>query len=100
MNTKIKIASFMEAFQKFLSYSDGSLSVNTLASFAELKEDKKIEFQNETLYWCGNHHSANSSAELILVEEPCLFYVVKFHYSENSDDSHNRTETSIFVPED
>ena len=98
METSIKLASFLEAFNKFLSYSDGSLSVNELSSFAKLKEDKKIEFQNETQYWHGNHSSSNSSAELILVEEPCVFYIVKYHYSENSDNSHSSTETSIFVP--
>ena len=98
METNVKVASFLEAFNKFLSYSDGSLSINKLASFAKLKEVKKIEFDNETQYWHGNHSSSNSSAELLLVEEPCVFYIVKFHYSENSDNSHSRTETSIFVP--
>lgn len=95
---KVKVASFLEAFSKFLSYSDGSLSINTLASFAKLKETKKIEFENETQYWHGNHSSCKSSAELLLVEEPCIFYVVKFHYYENSENSHSSTETSVFVP--
>ena len=96
--TNVKVASFLEAFSQFLSYADSSLGINTLASFAKLKEMKKIEFQNETQYWCGNHHSSDSRAELIMVEEPCLFYVVKYHYSENSDNSHSRTETTVFVP--
>lgn len=97
-NVSVKVASFLEAFSLFLSYADDSLGVNTLASFAKLKETKRIEFQNETQFWCGNHHSSDSRAELIMVEEPCLFYVVKYHYSENSDNSHCRTETTVFVP--
>jgi len=96
--TTVKVASFLEAFSKFLSYSDGSLTVSTLASFAELKEKKAIKYGNETLYWHGNHSSSNSYVELLLIEEPCLFYIVKYHYSECSDNSHSRTETSIFVP--
>lgn len=96
---RVIVSSFMDAFQKFLSYSDGSLSVNTIASFSELKEKKRIWFENEQCYWCGNHHSSTSSAELILVEDPCIFYVVKYHYHENSDNSHSRTEVTVFVPE-
>ena len=99
MKTSVKVSSFLEAFNKFLSYSDGSIDINTLSSFSKLKEDKKIEFHNETQYWCGNHHSSNSQVELFLVEEPVLFYVVKFHYSEMSDRSNSYTETSVFVAE-
>lgn len=94
----IKVASFIEAFKKFLSYSDSGLSINTLASFAKLKENKRIEFQNETQYWHGNHYSCTSYAELLLVEVPCTFYVVKYHYSEYSDTNNSYTETSVFVP--
>jgi len=98
MNTTVKVASFLEAFAKFLSYSDGSLTVNELASFAELKSNKRIKYGNESQYWNGNHSNSSSYVELLLVEEPCTFYVVKYHYLERSDNSHSRTETSIFVP--
>jgi hypothetical protein len=98
MKTNVEVASFLEAFYKFLNYSDGSLSVDTLASFAKLKENKRIEFQNETKYWDGNHSSSNSSAELLLVEEPCVLFIVKYHYYENSANSNSYTETSVFVP--
>jgi hypothetical protein len=94
----IKVASFLEAFKKFLSYSDGSLSINTLSSFAKLKEEKKIEFENETQFWCGNHHRAYDRTEMFYITEPCIFFVVKNHYYENSDNSYSRTETTIFVP--
>ena len=98
MTANIKVASFLEAFNKFLSYCDYSLSINELASFTKLKETKRIMFENEDQYWCGNHHSSSSYVELILIEDPCLFYIVKYHYSENSDNSHTRTETSVFIP--
>jgi len=100
MNTtvSVNVASFLEAFNKFLSYSDGSLTVSTSASFAELKDKKRISFSNETQYWHGNHYHSSSCVELLLVEKPCLVYIVKYHYLERSDNSHLKTETSIFVP--
>ena len=98
MNTTVKIASFMEAFKTFLSYCDDSLDVNTITSFSELKEKKVIRHTNRTEYWCGNHHSSESYSELYMVEEPCLFFVVKYRYIEMSDNSHKSTETKVFVP--
>jgi hypothetical protein len=98
MNTEVKVASFYEAFKKFLSYSDGSLKLNALASFGKLSQEKVVSFRNETVFWHGNHSQSNSSAELVMVETPCLFFVVKFHYDENSDSSKSWTETTIFVP--
>lgn len=102
MKTKVtvRVASFLEAFSKFLSYSDSSLSVNTLASFAKLKEEKRIWFENEPNFWHGNHSSSTSSAELVMVEEPTRFYIVRYYYAENSDNSHSRTETTVFVPDE
>ncbi len=94
----VKVASFMEAFKKFLSYSDGSLDINTLTSFSELKQVGRITYSNQEERWCGNHHSSNSYVELFHVEQPTTFYIVKYHYNENSDNSHSRTETSVFVP--
>jgi hypothetical protein len=94
----VKVASFLEAFNKFLSYSDGSLSINTVSSFAQLKEDKKIEYSNETQYWCGNHHSSTNRTEMFYVTEPCVLFIVKNHYEEMSENSYTRTETTVFVP--
>lgn len=96
-NINIKVASFKEAFNKFLSFIEGDLNPSILSSFAELKEKKKISFKNETNYWNGNHYSSNSEVELIMVEEPCLFYIVKFYYYENSSESKNTTDTFVFI---
>ena len=96
--TTIKVASFMEAFKKFLDYSDGTMDVNTLESFSTLKSTGRIAYHNTDQYWCGNHHSSTSYVEMFYVEQPTVFYIVKFHYSEHSENSHSRTETSVFVP--
>lgn len=97
-NSKVFVASFYEAFQKFLSYSDDSLSLSTLASFAKLKEEGRISYSNEDRYWHGNHSHCEEWVELVMIVEPIRFYVVRFHYSEMSDNSHSRTETTVFVP--
>ena len=98
MKPSVKAASFVEAFQKFLSYSDGNFNHSKLEAFSKLKDTKKIEYENEAEYWHGNHSHSNSRAELILIEEPCLFYVVKYYYYEMSENSHSKTETFVFVP--
>ena len=96
---KAKVASFLEAFNKFLSYSDEeSVSLSSLKQFAELKEKGRISYRNETSYWCGNHHSSEEKISMFYNKEPLDFFVVEYRYYENSDNSHERVERHIFVP--
>lgn len=98
MKPSVKVASFKEAFEKFLSFIDGEISPSTLQSFATLKDKKIIKFENDTVYFDGNHSTSTSYVELILVETPILFYIVKFYYFESSQNSKSTCETFIFVP--
>jgi hypothetical protein len=99
METKVKIASFKDAFSKFLSFSDDSLDINILSSFSELKEKKVILYQNEPLFWCGNHHSSTLEVELYYIEFPITFFVVKTTYSEISENSHCNINYEVFIPQ-
>jgi hypothetical protein len=103
MQPSVKVASFREAFNKFLSFIDDEISPSTLQNFATLKTEKIIRFDNETNYFDGNHSTSSSYVELILVEKPIVFYIVKYYYWETyywetSQDSCNDTQTFIFVP--
>jgi hypothetical protein len=98
MKPSINVASFKDAFSKFLSFVDGEISPSTLQSFAKLKTEKIIRFDNDTIYFDGNHSQSTSYVELILVETPIVFYVVKYYYWENSQNSCSDTQTHIFVP--
>lgn len=95
-NITVELASFKQAFEKFLSLCGYNESI--LDSFKELKEKGVVTHTNETEYWCGNHHSSYSIIKMYRIETPCLFYVVEEYYSENSDNSHNNTNKWIFVP--
>ena len=98
--TKVNVASFKEAFAKFLYFIDGEISPSTLQSFAKLKSEKVIRFDNETIYFDGNHSQSWSNVELILVEKPIIFYIVKYHYWEKSQDCCSDIQTFIFVPKE
>ncbi len=97
-STKVNVASFKEAFAKFLSFIENDITPLTLQSFAKLKSEKIIKFENDTVYFDGNHSQSSSYVELILVETPILFYVVKFYYFEVSQNSKSSCETFVFVP--
>jgi hypothetical protein len=103
-NINVRVASFRDAFQKFLSYSDGSFGVEELASFSKLKEKGAIGYRNKEQLWDGNHSSSQEFVELCMVEtpfisdNPCRFYVVSYLYVENSNNSCRRKETHVFVP--
>jgi len=100
-NVKVNVASFYEAFQKFLSYGgNDSITENIVTSFSELKEKGRIGYGLPSDYWDGNHSSRNSWVTLCRIEEPTLFYVVKYHEEVNDkwEGRSKRTETSVFVP--
>lgn len=97
-NIKVNVASFRDAFQKFLSYSDGSFGIEELTSFSELKEKGVISYRNQEVRWYGNHCSSQEYIELCMVETPCRFYVVRYLYVEISNNSCRKTETNVFVP--
>ena len=98
---KVKVASFYEAFKTFLSYAgEGCIDENVISSFSELKEKGVIGYQLPSRYWDGNHSHEHSWVSLYRVEDPTLFYVVKYY--EEIDDKwegfRKRTETNVFVP--
>jgi hypothetical protein len=97
-NVSVNVASFKEAFVKFLSFIENDITPLTLQSFAKLKTEKVIKFENDTVYFDGNHSQSSSYVELILVEKPIIFYVVKFYYFEVSQNSNSSCKTFIFVP--
>jgi hypothetical protein len=98
MKPSINVASFRDAFAKFLSFIDGEISPSTLQSFAKLKTEKIIRFDNETNYFDGNHSQSSSYVELIMVETPIVFYIVKYYYFECSQNSCSDTKVCVFVP--
>ena len=99
MTPTVKVASFLEAFKKFLSYADdSSVTINTLSSFSELKSKGMICYENEPIFWHGNHSRSRSWVELFYVNDPVQFFVVKYHYEETSENSKYEVETSVFVP--
>ena len=99
---QVNLASFKEAFEKFLSFCDEDMTPECLiSSFRTLKEEGKIRFENEPEFWNGNHCRSESVVELFLVDEPLRFYVVKFSYWEIGRHLHGDNdvqETHVFVP--
>ncbi len=86
----------MEAFKKFISFSDGSQTEGVLNSFIQLKERGKITYKNEEVRWHGNHSHSIETISLYRVESPMLFYVVEYEYDSNDRDGF--TEKFVFVP--
>jgi len=103
MKNQVKLASFKEAFEMFLSYCDENLTPDSLIRvFKTLKEKGKIRVENDPEFWNGNHCKSSSTVELYLINDPLRFYVVKFDYWETGRHIHgqnNRTETHVFVPQ-
>ena len=104
MKNSIKLSSFKEAFECFLSYCDDSVQPESIIkSFETLKKEGKMKIQNDTEFWNGNHCQSSSTVELYLINEPLRFYVVRYDYWEVGRHIHgenNRTETHVFVPEE
>jgi len=103
MTNQVKLASFKEAFEKFLSYCDDeAITPEAVATFATLKAAGKIRVENEPEFWHGNHCRAESTVELFLVEEPTRFHVVRYCYWETGTQNHGENDvvhTHIFVPQ-
>jgi len=100
-NVKTKVASFYEAFEKFLSYGGrSSITEDVVASFSELKEKGHISYDLPSRHWDGNWSHEYSGAHLYRIEEPTLFYVVRFweETDDNREGRSKRTETTVFVP--